>query len=144
MRKRNWLWSIMIWQLQTIQANEYVLYIKYITMHRLKAITHFEFNINICLAWIDSENHWPKNKRVYQHQASSGDSTSITTRSTNTVSADFINRAPRFTGKFLCPLSDNIRVRLQESYTHWPVPNLEKYKLSITSLGNGLIKEDAS
>ena len=87
----------MMWFLQMLQANAYVLYTDYMTMHHLKVITHFEFNRQICLAWIDNENYRPKKKSAYQHQARTGDSTSSTTRSTNTVSADFIKIAPIFT-----------------------------------------------
>ena len=141
--KSKWWWSIMMWCLKMLQTNAYVLYTKYMTMHHLKEITHFEFNRNIYLAWIDSENYWPQKKHAYQHQVCSGDSTSITKRSTNTVSEDFINISPIFTDKSLCLLSGNISVRLQESDPHWPVPNLKKCKLSITSLGNALRQEDA-
>ena len=89
-------------------------------------MNHFEFNRHICLDWIDSQNCWPKNKRTYQHQARSGDITSSTTRSTNNLLAYFMNISPGFTDKYLCPLSGNICVPLQESETYWPVPNLEK------------------
>ena len=128
--------------LQMPQSNAYLLYKNYTKIHHLKAITHFGFNTQIYLAWIDSENYWPQKKHAYQHQVCSGDSTSITKRSTNTVSEDFINISPIFTDKSLCLLSGNISVRLQESDPHWPVPNLKKCKLSITSLGNGIRQED--
>ena len=98
-------------------------------IHHIKAINHFKFNRQICLAWIYSENYWPKKKCAYQNQALSGDSTNSTTQSTNTVSSDFIKRAPRFTDRSLCPLLGNIRVRLQESEPHWPVPNLKKMQV---------------
>ena len=101
MRKRKLWWAIIMQCLQMLQDNAYVLYIEYMTMHQLKAITHFELNRKICLAWIYSENYWPQKKRAYQHQARSGDSTSSTTQSTNTVSAEFIKRAHRFTDKSL-------------------------------------------
>ena len=125
---RKWWYLIMMWCLKIPQANACVLYTKYMKIHHIKAITHFDFNIQICLAWIDSENYWPQKKHAYQHQARSGDSTSSTTPSTNTVSDDFIKRYPRFTDKSLCPLSGNIRVRLQESEPHWPIPKLKKCK----------------
>ena len=108
-------------------------------MHQLKVITQFEFNRQICLAWIDSENYWPKNKRAYQHQARSGDSTSSNTQSTNTVLSDFIKRAQRFTDKSLCPLSGNLRVRLQESDPHWPVP-IQKLYYNASTQGNNPIR----
>ena len=128
-RRSKWWWSIMMWCLKMIHTNAYVLYRKYMTIHNLKEITHFEFNRKIYLAWIDSENYYTKKRRSYQHQDCSGDSTSSTTQSTNTVSADFINRATGFTDKYMCPLSGNICVRLQKSEPHWSVPNLKKMQV---------------
>ena len=109
MWKRKWRWSIMMRWLKMIQANAYVLYTKYTTMHHLKEITHLDFNIQICLAWIDSENYCPKKKRAYQHQARSGDSTSSTTRSTKQRFSRLHKDRPKITDKSLCPLSGNIQ-----------------------------------
>ena len=79
MRKRKWLWLILMWCLKILQDNAYILYIKFMTMNHLNAITHFEFNRQNCLSWIDPENYCPKKERTFQHQARFSDSTSITT-----------------------------------------------------------------
>ena len=44
MHKRKWWWSIMMWCLQMILANSYILYKKYMNMHDLKAISYFDLN----------------------------------------------------------------------------------------------------
>ena len=66
MRKKKWWWSIMIWCLQILIANQYILYKKYMKMHDLKPISHFYFNQQVCMACIDPDNHWPKKKCTYQ------------------------------------------------------------------------------
>ena len=57
MRKRKWWWSIMMWYIQILLANSYILYKKYMKMHDLKAISHFYFNQQVCMACIDPDNH---------------------------------------------------------------------------------------
>ena len=143
MRKRKWWWSIRMWCLQILQANAYAFYIKYMTINHLNAISHFEVNIKICLAWIDPERYWPQKKHGHQYQSRSGDITSRTAQSTTTASVDFINRSPRITDKSLCPLYDNLRMHLQESEPHWPVPSFKKCELSVALLGDGHRQEDA-
>ena len=101
MRKRKWWWSIMMWCLQMLLANSYILYKKYMKMHDLEAISHFYFNQQVCMAWIDPDKHWPKKKRTYQARDSSVQSA---TRSTSS-SSDCMQRAPRFTYKSLHPIN---------------------------------------
>ena len=57
MRKRKWWWSIMMWCLQMLLSNLYILYNKYMKMHDLEEISHFGFNQQVCMAWIDPDNH---------------------------------------------------------------------------------------
>ena len=38
-------------------ANLYILYKKYMKMHDLKPISNFDFNQQVCMAWIDPDNH---------------------------------------------------------------------------------------
>ena len=90
MRKRKWWWSIIMWCLQILLANLYILYKKYMKMHDLKPISHFGFNQQVCMAWIDPDNHWPSKKRTYQAQDSS---VAYKTRSTLS-SSNFMQRAP--------------------------------------------------
>ena len=55
----------MMWCLQMLLDNLYILYNKYMNMHDLEAISHFYFNQQVYMAWIDPDNHWPKKKRTY-------------------------------------------------------------------------------
>ena len=144
MPKRKWWWSIMMWHLQILQADMYLLYNKYIMVYHLKVTYYFEFNRYIYLAWIDPPNYWTKKERTYQYQDRSGDSMKATcnTQPNTTTLSDFIRIAPRFTDKSLCPIYGNIRMYLQDYEPHWPVPSLKKYKLSVASLGNGVRQED--
>ena len=83
----------MMWFLQMLLANSYILYKKYIKMHDLEAISHFYFNQQVCMAWIDPDNHWPKKKHIYQARDSSVQSATRSTAS----SSDFMQRASIFT-----------------------------------------------
>ena len=109
MRKRKWLWSIMMWCLQMILDNSYILYKNYMKMHDLEAISHFDFNQQVCMAWIDPDNHWPKKKCTYQARDSS---VASATRSTSS-SSDFMQRAPIFTDKSLHPITGSLSWRLE-------------------------------
>ena len=90
-----------MWCLQMLLANSYILYKKYMKMHDLEAISHFYFNHQVCMAWIDPDNHWPKKKRTYQARDSSVQSATSSTLS----SSELVQRAPRFTDKSLHPIS---------------------------------------
>ena len=117
MRKRKWWWSIMMWCLQMLLDNPYILYKKYMKMHDLKAISHLYFNQQVCMAWIDPDNHWPKKKRTYQARDSSVQSA---TRSKSS-SSELMQRATRFTDKSLHPITGSLSRSLEESKPHWPI-----------------------
>ena len=87
-------------------------------MHDLKAISHFSFNQQVCMAWIDPDNHWPKKKCTYQARDSSVQSATLST----SPSSESIQRAPIFTDKSLHPITGSLSRRLEESKPHWPIP----------------------
>ena len=89
MHKRTWWWSIMMWCLKMLLDNSNILYKKYMKMHDIEEISHFYFSQQVCMDWIDSDNHCPKKKRTYQTWDSSVQSA---TRSTSS-SSDFMQRA---------------------------------------------------
>ena len=62
------------------------------------------------MAWIDPDNHWPKNKLTYQARDSSVQSA---TRS-KFSSYEFMQRAPRFTDKSLHLITGSLSRRLEE------------------------------
>ena len=87
-------------------------------MHDLKPNPHFDFNQQVCMAWIDTDNHWPKKKRTYQAQDISVESATCITLS----SSDFMHRDPRFTDKPLHHITGSLCRRLEKSKPHWPIP----------------------
>ena len=87
-------------------------------MHYLKPISHFNFNQQVCMAWINPDNHWPKKRRTYQARDSSFASATFSTSS----SSEFMKRAHRFTDKSLHPITGSLCRRLEESKPHWPIP----------------------
>jgi len=124
MPKRKWWWSMMVWYLQMIQADSFVLYTTYMVMYDQETMSHFEFNKHICLAWIDLESYWSKKKQGYQARASKF--VSICTTRSITTSHFVIKRAPKLSERSLFPLNGNLRARLSEYEPHWPVPNTKK------------------
>ena len=70
------------------------------------------------MAWIDPDNHWPKNKRTYQARDSSVQYATCSTLS----SSELIQRAPRFTNNSLHPITGSLSRRLEESKPHCPIP----------------------
>ena len=70
------------------------------------------------MAWIDPDNHWPQKKHTYQARDSSVQSA---TRSTSS-SSELMQRAPRFTDKYLHTITGSLYRRLEESKPHWPIP----------------------
>ena len=108
----------MMWCLQMLLANSYILYKKYMKMHDLEAISNFYFNQQVCMAWIDPDNHWPKKKRTYQARDSSVQSATRSTLS----SSELIQRSPRFTDKSLHHITGSLSRSLEESKPHSPIP----------------------
>ena len=78
-------------------------------MHDLKPISNFDFNQQVCIAWIDHDKHCPKKKRTYQARDSSVASATHSTLS----SSDFMKRSTRFTDKYLHPITGRICRRLE-------------------------------
>ena len=113
MQTRKWQSSIMIWFLQILQANAYILYTKCMVMQGFHVIYYFDFNKKICLAWIDPVSYWPKNKRLYQAVSDGSVSIHCTRLS---------HRDRRFTDQSMCPISDSLRTHVQTSEPYWPVP----------------------
>ena len=108
----------MMWCLQMLLSNSYILYKKYMKMHDLKAISHLYFNQQVCMAWIDPDIHWPKKKRTYQSRGSLVQSATHSTSS----SSELIQRAPIFTHKSLYHITGSLSWRSEESKPHWPIP----------------------
>ena len=107
----------MMWCLQMLLDNSYILYKRYTKMHDLEEISHFYFNQQVCMAQIDPDNHWPEKKLTYQARESSVQSATLSTSS----SSEFMKRASIFTEKSLHPITGSLSRRLEESKPHWPI-----------------------
>ena len=59
MIKRKWWWEVFFWCYEMLLTNSYVLYCKYYRMHKLKPITHYEFQRSVALVWINPKKYWP-------------------------------------------------------------------------------------
>ena len=68
--------------------------------------------------WIYRDNHWPKKNHTYQYQDSSVASATCSTLSYS----EFIQRATRFTDKYLHPITGSLCRSLEELKPHWPIP----------------------
>ena len=127
MRKRKWWWSIMLWCMQMLQTNAYVCYKKYMNMHDKETISHYEFNKQIALAWLDPYNNWNKARmnlcakiaEEEKKRAKDSPSKRMTTRSISSRKPKR-KRATRFTDKALCPTSGSLNCRLVQ-VQHWPL-----------------------
>lgn len=141
MRKRKWWWSMFFWCYQMLLTNCFIVYKKYMIMHRQKPMTHYEFQKAIALAWIDSKHYWPNlNKKrklplefdLISKSSSLSKSLSTkhdmaTTRRSlrmHTEASKQRMKSIRVTDESLAP-DGALRIRLQRG-EHWPVMNEEK------------------
>ena len=91
MRKRKWWWSIFFWSYQVLLTNAYVLYCKYHSLHKSSPMTHYEFQKQVAIAWLDPVDHpvWNRKKRSKRsHSAMVSQGSSASTRKSN--SADVV------------------------------------------------------
>lgn len=70
MRKRKWWWSVFFWAYEMLLTNSYILYCKFYEMHSLKPMSHYQYQKEVALSWIDPKNHW-KNFRKKKKQTRS-------------------------------------------------------------------------
>ena len=81
MRKRKWWWSMFFCCYQVPLTNSFIVYKKYMLMHKQNPISHYEFNKAIALAWVDPASQYTLRKK---RQSVSSTSTSVATQSTET------------------------------------------------------------
>ena len=62
MRKVKWWWLIWFWGMGVLMVNSYVEYLNYMLeqgIDRKAILSHYEFQKDIALAWIDPDTFWP-------------------------------------------------------------------------------------
>lgn len=131
--KTKWWWSMYFWCLQMLMTNAYVLYKKYMLLHDVKPLSHYDFRKEIALAWIRPDLHnqkkTTKRKRIEPRSIDTSEQTvSTSTRSATKklkLHTPFVQnnitskRATGFTDKTLHPVHGHLKIRLSEG-NHWP------------------------
>ena len=87
MRKRKWWWSMFFWMFQMLLTNSYILYCKYMKLHDLTPISHYDYHKAVSLAWINKETNWPteeQEKKGARRTIFEKDGVSVDTPSDNT------------------------------------------------------------
>ena len=63
-RNRKWWWAVWWWGFQLLLTNAYKVYCDFHKIHQSEgALSHYDFIKSVALAWLDKENHWPKEGR---------------------------------------------------------------------------------
>ena len=123
-RNRKWWWSIWWWGFQLLLTNCYILYKKFHSLHDSKAtVSHYDFIKQICLAWIDKEQYWPKSEESKKRKAEDDKMKTrakkrfefdVTSSSSSTTICTTIN------DKTLHPVHGKLSLRLNYSVQHYP------------------------
>ena len=137
-RLTKWWWSMYFWCFQMLLTNSYVLYKKYMLLHDMKPLSHYDFQTSVAKAWVRPDLYLSKNKKI---KTKHGPRRLVTTKSV-TIANDTCTRAslrsatsdqdsvaPRrstgFTNKTLHPINGVLKIRLTGT-DHWPVPTHKK------------------
>ena len=132
-RFTKWWWSMYFWCFEMLLTNSYILYKKYMLVHDIKPVSHYDFQVSVAKAWIRQDVYWPKNpnKRVSRQaeprklNISGATSVSSCTRASSMSSTNQDStsgtRATGFTDKTLHPICGALRARLVGT-DHWPAP----------------------
>ena len=141
MRKRKWWWSMFWWCFEMSLTNAYILYNKYMKMHEIKPMSHYEFQKRVALAWINQAQCWPlvrrnvcvNNLSLAYHMKSTTPSVSMTEISVSSLGSSgsstvmptviHCNKATAFNENSLDPKKGKLRLRLDSSQSHWPLEN---------------------
>jgi hypothetical protein len=137
-RITKWWWSMYFWCFQMLLNNSYVLHKKYMLLHDLKPVSHYDFQTSVAKAWVRPGLYLSKNKKIKtKHGPRRLDTTKAVTISNDTCNraslwsaiSDQDSVAPRrstgFTNKTLHPLNDVLKGRLTGT-DHWPSPTHKK------------------
>ena len=132
MKKTKWWWSIFWWGFQVLLVNSYLCYKKYMESVGTKKSdikSHYEFQKEVALSWMDPELYWPN--RYYKKNTRSEDHRATKKRKRNTVdvrSSERISSIIRTETRNQFVTNNTIvgplRVRLDHTLPHWcePVP----------------------
>ena len=123
-RNRKWWWSIWWWGFQLLLTNSFILYKKFHFLHGSKAdVTHHDFIKQICLAWIDKQQYWPK---LEESRARTVEEDNVKTRAKKRLQIDATSNSSSTTvcttinDKTLHPVHGRLSLRLNYSVQHYP------------------------
>jgi hypothetical protein len=117
MRKFKWWHSVFWWAFQVLIINSYVCYNRYHEMLGLTPpMTHYEYQRDIALAWIDPQEYATKKKKRYTTPVTSEHSepSTLTSNSTTNSKSNYI------TDFTLDPVNGSLKRRLNHTVGHWP------------------------
>ena len=121
MRKSKWWYSVFWWGLQVLLVNTNVTYSKYSKLRGIKSLSHYEFQRNVALAWIDKDEYANPKKTFTTPKNSDGgsggeeDASTLTSNSTGGG-----QKKDSITDFTLDPDSGSLKRRLNHSVGHWP------------------------
>jgi hypothetical protein len=132
MRKRKWWWAIMFWALQVMTTNAFVAYKKYMTLLKMKHLSHYKFLEAVCIKWITEgslffRGNKKRNSRSFgvtndDHSSTSSLTSRTSRRSINSsVSTRGMNLARKrkrnikFNDEVLDPFKGELKCRLDHS-----------------------------
>ena len=59
LRQPVWWWSIFMWSMEIAMVNSYLLYSLYHKMHGYKPVSHYQFQKEVAMSWLDDTRYWP-------------------------------------------------------------------------------------
>ena len=81
-RNRKWWWAMWWWGFQVLLTNAYKVYCDFHKMHQSEgALSHYDFIKTVALAWMDRENHWPKQGKARKRTSLETEDTSLVIKS---------------------------------------------------------------
>ena len=120
------------WCFQMLLTNSYILYKKYLLLHNITPMSHYDFQSAIAKAWNRYDLHWPdasrKIARIGESNTQDNASVASSTRNNVRVSSHTLPSkriATPFTDKTLDPDTGALRGRIYGD-DHWTVPSKKK------------------
>ena len=129
-RNRKWWWSILFWSLGTMMSNAYIIYLKVNDEYGIpksKLLSHHDFQKQIALQWIGLQSE-ENNEACITISKKRKASSSVTSISPLTLDFSLPGstskkiKSSRCTEDSLLPDTGNLKMRLDNTLDHLPVP----------------------
>ena len=103
-----------------MMVNAYVSYKTFCELRGLKPISHYDFQKNIALAWIDKDVYANQKTKSYITPHSSDCGTGDDTSTLTSNSTGRSQKKETITNFTLHPYTGSLKRRLNHSFGHWP------------------------